>query len=176
MAKARLNWPIAKNLAKNKHTRRNLATTSLGHNLRSGYHFFDFSFPSPLILHLLQAYFPEPVALVLLLKPEGVLQRAIEYGYRGLLDACDKFKVRYHDGRDILPGTFHTVVCHTRDTRYCSFLFHQIGGIKKWLTYISSHALMQIFLTNIFIAKQLLLGCRAIWTFTKEKEHIYIHM
>jgi len=42
-----------------------------------------------------QSYFPEPIRLVLLLKPEGVLQRAIEYGYyRGLLDANnDKFKV-----------------------------------------------------------------------------------
>ncbi|KAL3117461.1 hypothetical protein niasHT_003209 [Heterodera trifolii] len=41
----------------------------------------------------LMCYFPETVCLVFLLKPEGVLQRAIEYAYRGLMDSNDKFKV-----------------------------------------------------------------------------------
>uniref|UniRef100_A0A915NMK6 CRAL-TRIO domain-containing protein n=1 Tax=Meloidogyne floridensis TaxID=298350 RepID=A0A915NMK6_9BILA len=45
------------------------------------------------ILSFLVNYFPEPIYLVILLKPEGVLQRAIEYGYKSVLDGCEKFRL-----------------------------------------------------------------------------------
>lgn len=40
-----------------------------------------------------QNSFPGPVRVVFLLKPEGVLQRALEVGYRGITENC-KYKVR----------------------------------------------------------------------------------
>ncbi|KAH7675881.1 hypothetical protein AAVH_42212, partial [Aphelenchoides avenae] len=36
-------------------------------------------------------FFPEPIRVVFLLKPEGVLQRALEVGYRNFTEN-DKFK------------------------------------------------------------------------------------
>lgn len=59
------------------------------------------SFPSPpQLVPLLfsikyivfQSFFPGQIRLVLLLKPEGVLQRALEVGYRGVAENCS-FKV-----------------------------------------------------------------------------------
>ncbi|KAL7080716.1 hypothetical protein ACQ4LE_000499 [Meloidogyne hapla] len=44
------------------------------------------------ILSFLVNYFPEPIHLIILLKPEGVLQRAIEYGYKSVLEGCEKFR------------------------------------------------------------------------------------
>lgn len=43
-------------------------------------------------LFALQNSFPRPVRIVLILKPESVLQRALEVGYRGIAENC-KFKV-----------------------------------------------------------------------------------
>ncbi|VDN30275.1 unnamed protein product [Gongylonema pulchrum] len=40
---------------------------------------------------LLQSSFPGPVRVVFVLKPESVLQRALEVGYRGIAENC-KFK------------------------------------------------------------------------------------
>lgn len=41
-----------------------------------------------------QNFFPEPIRVVFLLKPEGVLQRALEVGYRNFTEN-DKFKVSH---------------------------------------------------------------------------------
>ena len=41
-----------------------------------------------------QSYFPGQIRLLLLLKPEGVLQRALEVGYRGVTENCS-FKVSF---------------------------------------------------------------------------------
>ncbi|KHN78582.1 hypothetical protein Tcan_16729 [Toxocara canis] len=44
--------------------------------------------------------FPGPVRVIFLLKPEGVLQRALEVGYRGITENCkykeDSFMVGGH--------------------------------------------------------------------------------
>ncbi|KAM3729038.1 Guanine nucleotide exchange factor DBS [Dirofilaria immitis] len=45
-----------------------------------------------LLLAYLTNSFPRPVRIVLILKPESVLQRALEVGYRGITENC-KFKV-----------------------------------------------------------------------------------
>lgn len=45
-----------------------------------------------MIIFFLQNYFPEPIRVVFLLKPEGVLQRALEVGYRNFAEN-GKFKV-----------------------------------------------------------------------------------
>ncbi|CAD6185185.1 unnamed protein product [Caenorhabditis auriculariae] len=56
---------------------------------RSTLSFEDYSL---LVTYLLQSFFPGQVRVVFLLKPEGVLQRALEVGYRGIAETCS-FKV-----------------------------------------------------------------------------------
>ncbi|KAF7635615.1 hypothetical protein Mgra_00005004 [Meloidogyne graminicola] len=81
------------------------------------------------ILSFLMNYFPEPIYLIILLKPEGVLQRAIEYGYKSLLDGCEKFRIN---------------VCQSCTTLYelidPELLTMDLGGSvqhnhKEWTTY-----------------------------------------
>ncbi|CAG9540110.1 unnamed protein product [Cercopithifilaria johnstoni] len=47
-----------------------------------------------LLLSYLMSSFPRPVRIVIVLKPESVLQRALEVGYRGISENC-KFKLLY---------------------------------------------------------------------------------
>jgi hypothetical protein len=54
----------------------------------------------------LQNHFPGPVRVVFLLKPEGVLQRALEVGYRTIADSC-QFKASLSSS---CPTAFHRSV------------------------------------------------------------------